>query len=387
MTTATPDDAPVAVRGEAAEQAPVRVFGHHPALDGVRGVAILLVLLNHSGIALWAGAADWLAPGGAMGVHLFFVLSGLLIASLLLGEHARTGTVDLRAFLVRRARRLVPTLAALLAALAVASVVLDRLVLGDVASSAAYALTFTSNWSAIGFPLAPIERALGGGTMVIETIQTWSLAIEVHFYLLWSVALWTAVRRGWSHRRMALLTTLVIVVLAVVRARSYAGGTDWFTLYAATYSRLDAALVGTLVGIAYMAGWLRRPHRHLTTAGWVGLGAILVAAFLDDGSLPALPLGLYTVLALGAAAGMAAAVTDPGSRLGRVLTVRWLMFLGTVSYSLYLWHNAVFLMFELHTPTWPGPVRMVVGVTVALGVSYASYHLIERRFMRPRRSV
>ena len=360
-----------------------RSFGHHPALDGLRGLAILLVLLNHSGIGLWSDAEPWLAPGGALGVHLFFVLSGLLIASLLLGEQARTGGIDLRAFAGRRVRRLVPTLVVLLVALAAAALVLDHLVLRDVASSAAYVLTFTANWSAVGFPLAPLERAFGGGTMVVETLQTWSLAIEVHFYLLWSLALWAAVRRGWSHRRMAVATALAIAVIAGVRAASYAGGTDWFTLYASTYSRLDAALVGTLVGIAYMAGWLR-PSRGLTAAGWAGLAALLVMAVVDDGSSPALPLGLYTVLAGGAAAGMAAVLTDPTSRLGRVLTMRWLMFLGTVSYSVYLWHQGVFLLFQLHAPSWAGPVRLVVGVTVALLVSTASYHLVERRFMRRR---
>jgi peptidoglycan/LPS O-acetylase OafA/YrhL len=363
-----------------------RWLGHRPPLDGVRGLAMMFVLLNHIGVALWTDAAPWLATGGAIGVDLFFVLSGVLIASLLLGERDRSGAVDVRGFIVRRTMRIVPALVAVLLALLVGSLLIDRLVLGDVLTSVAYSLTFTQNWSAVGFPLDPLEDLFGGGTMVIELLHTWTLAIEVHFYLMWSLALWVAVRRGWSYRTMAIVTVAVIGVLATLRTLAYLDGTNWLVLRTLTFSRLDAPLMGTLVGIAFMAGWLSRPYRWLTVVGAVGLVAILGVGFLADSQFAALPLGLYTVMAGAAALCMAAVVADPGSPLARLLSMRWLMFLGTTSYSIYLWHQGLFLLFELHTPSWPDPVRTVVAVSVALAVGYVSHHQIERRFMQRRRT-
>ena len=372
--------------GESVARPPSRYIGHRLPLDGVRGLAMLFVLLNHSGVALWTDLAPWLASGGAIGVDLFFVLSGVLISSLLLGEHGRTGSVDVWAFIVRRTKRIVPTLIGLYVGLALLALFIDRLELRDVGTSAAYALTFTANWSAVGFPLEALERHFGGGTMIVETLHTWTLAIEVHFYLMWSLALWAAVRRGWSYRRMAAVTIAVIVALAALRTYSYLDGTNWLVLRTSTYSRLDSPLVGTLVGIAFMAGWFSRPSRSLTAAGTVGILAILAVGFLADSGFSALPLGLYTVMAVAAATCMAAVIADPDSLLARALSMRWLIFLGTTSYSIYLWHQGIFLLFELHTPSWPDPVRMAVAVTVALLVGALSHHQIERRFMLVRRA-
>jgi peptidoglycan/LPS O-acetylase OafA/YrhL len=382
-TDVAPADTPVGAGDTVApERKPSRYIGHRPPLDGVRGLAMVFVLLNHSGVALWTDAAPWLATGGAIGMDLFFVLSGVLVSSLLLGEHARTGSVDLRGFVVRRFRRIVPTLASLYVGLALLSLVIDRLVLKDVATSAAYALTFTANWSAVGFPLDILERNFGGGTMIVETLHMWTLAVEVHFLLMWSVSLWVAVRRGWSYGRMAAVTIAVIVVLVAIRTYSYLDGTNWLVLRTTTYSRLDSLLIGTLVGIAFMAGWFSRPSRALTAVGAVVLGVILALGFLAHSDFAAYPLGLYTVMAVASAAMMAAVIADPDSLLSRLLSMRWLLFLGATSYSIYLWHQPLFLMFELHTPSWPDPVRMAVAVGVALVIGAVSHRHIEMRFMQ-----
>jgi peptidoglycan/LPS O-acetylase OafA/YrhL len=357
-------------------------LGPSPALDGLRGVAVTLVVLVHTGDALWPQAADWLAQGGPLGVHLFFVLSGFLITTVLLTEADRTNRIRLGSFAWRRIRRLVPVLVALLGALAFVAVSGARLTAREVASTAGHTLTFTTNGTVTGSPL-PLVTWLGGQpTVALEALHTWSLAIEVQFYLLWAASLWLAVRLRWTHRRLAIVTALVVVAIAVARAVSFARGSTWLHLYFSTWSRLDAPLVGSLVGICFVAGWLRHPPRWLVPAGVTGLVALLGCAFGTDWSIGALPAGLYTVLAVGAALTIAAVVTAPRCTLARVLAWRPLVVLGLVSYSLYIWHYPIFVTVHRDDPDLPGVVRAAGGITTALVVAGASYLLIERRFLR-----
>jgi peptidoglycan/LPS O-acetylase OafA/YrhL len=354
------------------------------ALDGIRGIAVTLVVLVHSGNALWPAARAWLCRGGALGVHLFFVLSGFLITTVLLDEADRRGRIDLRAFAGRRARRLVPALVVLLGALAVLAAIRPRLPLRIVASSAVYVLSFTANWQINGHDLPLVERVAGHGGLPVEVLHTWSLAIEVQFYVLWATALWFAVRRGWSLRRIAALTAAVVAGIVVARIVAYERGTDWLRLYFSTWSRLDAPLIGALAALALRAGWLARRTRALTVAGVAGLAAFVAVAFLTDWSLPALPLGLYSGLAVCGAAAVAAVVVSPGTAVARGLSWRPLVLLGTISYSLYLWHYPIFWTIERRDPAWPGPLRLVLGVGLALAAATASYVLVERRFLRCR---
>jgi len=352
------------------------------ALDGTRGIAVVLVVLVHSANSLWPGARAWLCRGGPLGVHLFFVLSGFLITTVLLDEADRRGRIDLWGFAGRRARRLIPALVVLVGALIVLAALRPRLPLRLAASSAVYVFSFTSNWEINGHPLPLVRQVFGPGGQATEVLHTWSLAIEVQFYAMWATALWFAVRRGWSLRRIAALTAAVVAGIVVARIVAYEWGTDWLRLYFSTWSRLDAPLIGALAALAVRAGWLSRRARELTVAGAVGLAAFLAVAFLTTWSLPALPLGLYAGLALCGALAIAAVVVAPGTALARGLAWRPLVLLGTISYSLYLWHYPIFWTIERRDPAWPGPVRMVFGIGLALAASAASYMLVERRFIR-----
>ena len=355
--------------------------GRWAALDGIRGIAIVLVVLVHSGNSLWPRARPWLCRGGPLGVHLFFVLSGFLITTVLLDEADRRGGIDLRDFAGRRARRLVPALLVLAGALIVLALLRPRLPLRLAASSAVYMLSFTSNWEINGHPLPLVRRAFGPAGMTTEVLHTWSLAIEVQFYAMWAAALWFAVRRGWSLRRIATLTAAVVAGIVAARIVAYERDTDWLRLYFSTWSRLDVPLIGALAALAVRAGWLSRRARELTVAGALGLAAFVAVAFLTTWSLPALPLGLYAGLALCGALAVAAVVVSPGTTFARGLGWRPLVLLGTISYSLYLWHYPIFWTIERRDPAWPGPVRMLVGIGLALAASAASYLLVERRFM------
>lgn len=376
--------APAAAPGVPAAPATPRL-GHRPALDGLRGIAVLLVVLVHSGNSLWPDASGWLAKGGPLGVHLFFVLSGFLITTLLLDERARTGRIRLGGFALRRARRLVPAVVAVLLVLLVVAAAGDRVRVATVASTAAYTFTGTVNSALTGFTFPWLVDWTDGGGIVTEMLHMWSLAIEVQFYALWALALWALARLGVGLRWMAALTALAIVGLAVARYRALAGGTTWLDLYFTTWSRLDAPLVGALAGIAFMAGWPRRADpRLLGPLGTAGLVAFVATAFLTDWSLQALPKGLYTGLAVCGAVAVLAAVTIADGRLSGALSWRPLVWLGTISYSLYVWHYGLFFTIERRDPAWPGPVRLAVGVAAALLVATASYHLVERPFLRRR---
>ena len=313
-------------------------LGHRRALDGLRGVAVLLVVLVHSGNSLWPSAAGWLAKGGPLGVHMFFVLSGFLITAMLLGEHGRTGRIRLGDFALRRARRLVPAVVAVLAVLAAAAALGDRLRVGTVASSAVYMFTGTTNNMLTGFRFRWADDVTGGG-IVTELLNMWSLATEAQFYALWAVTLWALTRAGVRLRWMAALTAVAVAALAVARYRAYAGGAIWLDLYFTTWSRLDAPLVGALAGIAFVAGWPGRVDRRLLAGprDTVGLAAFLATAFLTDWTLPALPRGLnILVLALCAALTILAVVRSGDSGLARVLSWRPLAWLGTISQLLYV---------------------------------------------------
>ncbi|HMG41887.1 MAG TPA: acyltransferase [Acidimicrobiales bacterium] len=373
---------------EAGEQERVGRLPHLAPLDGLRGIAIALVLGVHSGNSLWPEARGWLAPGGPLGVHLFFVLSGFLITALLLGEQRRTGRIDLRAFARRRVLRLGPVVVALALALVVLALVGDRLLLRDVLAEGVYVLTFTGNVHMVHGDAPPVRWLFGTdhGT-VTEVGHMWSVGIEAQFYVLWAVVLWAVSRARWSYGRIALLTAGLVLAVAVWRAHLLAQGEPWLQLYLSSSTRLDAPFVGSLVGVAWCAGWLDRVRERLAlTAGVLGLGVLLVTSYTTRFYDRSLYQGLYTVLALCAAAAIVGALrADAGSALPRALAWPPLVFLGTISYSVYVWHYGIFWTIERRDPGWPGPVRLAVGLTTALAVSYASYRIVEQPFLRRKR--
>ncbi|HET9720708.1 MAG TPA: acyltransferase, partial [Solirubrobacteraceae bacterium] len=161
--------------------APPRRLGRRPVLDGLRGVAVLLVIAEHTG----------LLHNGFLGVDVFFVLSGFLITTLLLEEFQRAGRISLRGFYARRARRLVPALLVAVAAFLVISAAADQSGFGDDVLAAAAGVTYITN---ILMALTP--------TWLPAVGHLWSLGAEEQFYLLWPVVLIAAIRRSVSRRAL-----------------------------------------------------------------------------------------------------------------------------------------------------------------------------------------
>jgi peptidoglycan/LPS O-acetylase OafA/YrhL len=360
---------------DAARTATRSRLGHRPALDGVRGLAIVAVLLYHVGDTIWPGAHDWLFPGGFAGVDLFFVLSGFLITTLLLEETGRRGRVDLPGFLRRRAIRLVPALAVTLGVLFVAA-------LFGHGQQTPRELMSRSLWA-----LAFLQNTDLPNRLIADLGHTWSLAVEGQFYVLWSVTATLVVlaTRGGrrAHGVLLALAIALVAAIAVSRAARFGDDVNPYSLYLATNARLDGPMMGSIAGIAYASGWLDRIGRRwaaaMTIAGLAGLGwcALQIGPFE-----PFLYRGGFTLYGLLGAVAVLGAASLAEGRLLRTLGLRPLVFLGKISYSLFLWHIPVFLTLQRNAAHWPTALRVGFGVTLAFALAWASFVLVERPLLR-----
>jgi peptidoglycan/LPS O-acetylase OafA/YrhL len=322
-------------------------LGYRPALDGLRAVAITLVVCLHS----------WTTPkGGELGVDLFFVLSGFLITRLLMEEHRATGTFSLRSFYKRRVRRLMP---ALLVMLTVSNLVAlasgnDRLLFPTLAG-----LTYTTNL------LAATHHYTGSGGLE----HLWSLAEEEQFYLLWPSVLIVLLR----FRRRIVITVLLVVFAAAVAHEC------WLVLHGADGARLgngpDTRADGLIAGCLLAVSWEFVSSR-VAGALVVALAPLAYVAIVDvPVGTPQLNLGLLAAVAVFFAAIVRLAI-DPGP-LAWMLGLPPFRFLGRISYSLYLWHPPIFAAFGVATAA----VDVKLGaIALSLLVAAASYRLIEQPF-------
>jgi len=316
-----------------------------PAWDGLRGLAILAVLLNHFATGVepddrsLVEIGHWTAHGGGLlGVQLFFVLSGFLITEQLVREHERFSSVSLRSFYKRRIRRLMPALLFVCMGYGVFALVWEPKSLSAAAGSIVRALTYTGN---LPFPL-PHNEAL---------VHTWSLAVEEQFYLAWPIVLvWLLRRRPalavWSAVAAVLVTILTreVVPLVIDSGRAYWIQYNGF--------RWDALMAGALLAL--------RPVRPPAWVGWLGMSAaVLIIVFTPDGTVPGWLFTLTTITC--------ALVVATATRFSW-LTNRGLVHIGLISYSLYLWHVPVL---RLGMP-------MMVTVFLLLALSELSFWLIER---------
>jgi peptidoglycan/LPS O-acetylase OafA/YrhL len=306
-----------------------------PALDGIRALAIAGVLLYHGDI-LWV-------PGGLLGVEVFFVLSGYLITSLLLADLRVTGRIALGDFWRRRARRLLPALAVMVALVSVAFLVgwpeeVAR-IRGDVGAAA----TYTSNWYLIHAHRSYFESFARPSPFG----HLWSLAIEEQFYLLWPLAIWLLWARLRRPGRMAAVLGLGALGSAVA-LWVLLNPDDPSRVYYGTDTRASALLIGSALALVWHP--FTRPRRRWRTPAWLldllalAAGGTVVWAFLrfEDLAPSTYRPGLLGV-ALATAALIGTAV-HPNARLARVLGAGPLRALGRRSYSIYLWYWPVFVV-------------------------------------------
>lgn len=347
-----------------------------PDIEGLRAVAILLVVAAHADVA-------WLA-GGFIGVDVFYVLSGYLITGLLVKEASANGTIRFAAFYARRFRRLMPALLFMLACtglgawLLVAPAEQPELALAAV-SAAAWLSNFHFAFSDLGYFTPGAETNL--------YLHTWSLGVEEQFYLVWPALLalcfgaWRdGARVGNSDRlRVVLLMTFVASLLACLWLTRTAPLIAFYMMPTRAWQFALGALVflqfGAEIGDARGNAMSSAFARLLPLAGWLGLGAILVAAILLDGKTP-YP-GAWALLPSASAAAMLAAGSRPSNAgVGRLLSLRPMQGIGRMSYAWYLWHWPVLLLGA--NVVRPDVATNRAGlVAVSFALAFASYRWIE----------
>ena len=334
----------------------MRDGGKQPALDGVRGVAILLVLGQHAPTRPFIN--------GFVGVTVFFCLSGYLITTILVRE-LQTGTIDVRAFYRRRAARLYPALVTV----AVATIVVlligrQDLGVGQIFAPAGAAATYTTSlfdWA--GHPFATQDYFN----------YTWTLSVEEQFYLVWPFALL------WGYRRNPrLFAAITVSLIAITLALNLVLGLSreiFFDQheYVGTDTNALPILVGSLLAMVLHKGWLSGTVRYLAPLAMLSVALLPVLAYRNDTYHTSLVIIAGTGLTLMILIGL---VTSPGSAVGRLLAsgpVRWV---GERSYSIYLWNVlARIAILNLFGHTVIGDIVWVAMFGV---LAEASFRLVER---------
>jgi peptidoglycan/LPS O-acetylase OafA/YrhL len=343
-----------------ADSAPWPRTGRIPSLDGLRAVAVALVLFAH--VHQTAGFPrvrffDAVGSHAAIGVEIFFVISGFLITTLMLRELGRDNAVNISAFYQRRVLRIVPAYACLLVVIAIIDgrglVHLRR---ADWLAALTYTVNFLShpNWN-IG--------------------HAWSLSIEEHFYLIWPLVLaWG----GIAFARRAALGAIAFClamrwVVLLFAPRFTAEAELW------TFTRLDAIAFGCLLAVVVCDPvWRQRLRRLCSSNRIIGLAALALVGSLCLSTLSAkFSVGIaYTANSALIALLLWSAVERPGSQVGRWLNHPAVAFVGVGSYSLYLWQQ-IFLNRTSHAFACAFPQNLLF----ACAAAWVSYRFIERPFL------
>ncbi len=347
-----------------------------PGLDGVRALAVFAVVAYHIGTT----SSSTVLPGGFLGVDVFFVLSGYLITSLLIVEVQQTGRISIKNFYIRRARRLLPALFALL--LIVAAIGAFWLpqqaarLKGDLLAS----LGYVTNWWLIAEDSSYFGNS---GDRPPLLTHLWSLAVEEQYYLAWPLILmaFAAVRA----RRGLMLTIVGAGILGsmVVGYQLYDPLLDPSRVYYGTDTRALAPLLGAFLAIA-VKPWHHRPRLPRGTRhglDFLGVTALLalaaVAAILHDTDELLYRGGFLVIAVLG---GIVVTVAGhPGTALGEALGTQPLRYLGERSYAIYLWHWPVCLLTRpgIDVPL-TGWANAAARIAAAIVLAEISYQLIER---------
>ena len=338
------------------------------ALDGLRALAAIIVLLYHADI-------PWM-PGGFLGVEAFFVLSGYLITSLLLTEWRQEGRIDLTRFWLRRVRRLFPAML-FMTAVSIAYVVIflpDEV--AGLRKDAAAGLGYATNWYLIFSRVSYFESV--GRPSILRHL--WSLAIEGQLYIVWPLVV-SLVIRWWKGRWVPLVALVGALASAALMAWLYEPDIDPSRVYYGTDTRSTGFLLGAVLAFVPLA---RRAAKGVIPwlfdlAGLMSLGLLAWACVYMNAYQPLLYRGSLGIVAAETAL-VIAVVVRPGTRVvPGILGWRPLRWLGLRSYGIYLWHWPVFMLTRPQLDvSLDGIPLLAVRLALTIVLAEMSYRLVEK---------
>ena len=348
-------------------------------LDGLRGIAVIAVVLYHAGFPI--------LPGGFLGVDVFFVLSGFLITSLFFNEIATTHTIDRAAFYIRRLRRIMPALISVLIFSIFASALWAHDAAYGVRRDLPWAITFVLNWSYLFFNqsyFVSISRP-----PLLQHI--WSLSIEEQYYAIWPLVVIALLKIGVlkKHIRKAVFLIALSGALAStwwMRSLAIRNGYpiphDPSRVYFGTDSHAMGLLIGSALAsmVRYQKFNVRLTPDRRTALNIIGLGsgAGLIYYFTKvDEFNPSLYRGGFLIVSL-LTAGFILAIVHPALVWGKIIDNPLFKSLGQRSYGIYLWHWPIFMLLRPGVDvTWPEPVVFIVRILLVLMISALSYRYLE----------
>jgi peptidoglycan/LPS O-acetylase OafA/YrhL len=348
-------------------------LGNRPPLTGVRALALFTVLTFHSNLRT--------LPGTWVALQVFFVLSGFLITAMLAGEGIRKGRISLGSFYARRGVRLVPPL--------VLTVVLLAIYAHFVHVADAGHRLWGDSLAAM-FYYADYRQALGHAPFFGYLAQTWSLSVEEQFYVLWSLAMVVAVATGRRHLAYAFVVVGMVLSTAdrvfLVYHAPHFDPAVFSRVYYAFDTRADALFLGCLLGLlaadGHLHGWARWARGLLTAAAagsavflcWILLQAPLFTENLAVWWLPTTTIASAIIITY--------FVICPSSLGSRLVGIGVLVFIGDLSYTVYLVHFPVYLAVLPSTTGWSFWPNELFRLTIIFAIALFSWFLIERPLMR-----
>ena len=344
------------------------------ALDGLRALAVLSVIAYHMKM-------NW-APGGLLGVTMFFVLSGYLITGLLLVEHEKTGSISLKGFWLRRVRRIIPAVVFGVAGTAVLCTLFSHALLTKMRPDVLPTLLFFNNWWQI-FSDASYWVAMGQSSPLMHY---WSLSIEEQFYLIWPLALLACFKFGVSRNTMQKGIIVLILLSALEMALLYSPTGDPSRVYYGTDTRAFSLLIGSLLAFiwpyqAFPENAGDRMDRSgrivLDAVGVVAIVLLLVMVAVTNGYSAFVYRGGLLLCSLITAVAIAVMV-HPASLVGRVFGCWPLVWIGKRSYSMYLWHYPIILLMTDPNLVGEAPLWLrLIQLVVIFAISGFSYSFVE----------
>ncbi len=368
------DEAPATASEAPAASARQSRRNYLPAVDGLRAVAVAAVLAYHLNL-------PW-APGGLVGVTVFFVISGFLITGILSAELAEKRTIDLKRFWVRRLRRLMPAVILVLVATALLAWFLNQGLLYKLKTDLLPSLLWVTNW----WYIFRQESYFDAMVSPSPVLHFWSLSIEEQFYLIWPLVMLFLYKKGYRRRGMRKMCLALACASALAMFVLYVPGADPSRIYYGTDTRAFSLLAGAYLALRWPV-YVKSPmpfsqfcppkrQKKIAYAGYASLAALVLMSCLVTGTDAFWYRG-GLALASVASALLIACITLPDSKLGRVFASKPLVWLGTRSYGIYLWHYPLLLLMNPSNAGDPSVPKIIVEIAVIVGVAELSYRFVE----------